>query len=268
MKKFILLSLIAFTSSAFAQEASDKKLHAGICLATGLNLNKADSKRLDINGVGGAFTIGLVANYDLSNTIGFSTGIDIDFETNKIKPSSQFGKSYYDYDGDSKIELSSDATTGNPKLYNWTERKQKPVYITLPTMLVFRTKYFGDFRYTAKFGLRTSVLLGNKINDKGFTFDDNLSTGNEVASENNNMEAAKDMNPIRAAGGIALGAEWNFSGSTALCAELGYYYGFVPIYNNNKVGNNTLFNGNSLARDYYSNDMRQSQLQLKVSVLF
>lgn len=268
MKKYILLSLIAITGSAFAQSDSDKKFHAGVGITTGLNMNKSATKRMDVNGVGSAFCIGLVANYDLTNTIAFSSGLDIAFETNKIKPSSEFGKSYYEYDGDSKIELNKDAIQGTSKLYNWTERKQKPVYLTVPTMLAFSTKYFGDFKYTAKFGLRTSFLLGNKINDIGFNFDNNLATGTPVASENNNMKAARDMIPIRSSAGISFGTEWNFSGSTALCAELGYYYGFVPIYNQAKEENRTLFNQSTPTREYYSNDMTQSQLLFKISVLF
>ncbi len=266
MKNFILLSLIAFTGSVFAQDDTDKKFNAGICVATGINLNKAATKRMEVNGAGSAFTIGLVANYNLSSTIAFSTGLEIDFETNKIKPSASNGESYYQFT-DTKIELNKDSQT-DKTLYQWTERKQKPVYLTLPTMLAFRTKYFGDFRYTAKFGLRTSFLLGNKINDQGFTYDNNTIAGTPEASENTTMEAARDMNFIRSSAGLALGAEWNFSGSTSLCAEIGFYYGFIPIYADNKVENTTLYSIAGGVRDYYSNDMTQSQLQLKVSVLF
>lgn len=266
MKKTILLSLLAFTGTVFAQDDTDRKVNAGITISTGLNLNKADTKKMQTDGVGSAFTIGLVANYNISSTIAFATGLEIDFETNKVKPSGTFGDSYYYYT-DTKIELNKD-TKPTHTLYNWTERKQKPVYLTLPTMLAFRTKYFGDFRYTAKFGLRTSFLLGNKINDKGFTFDNNTLAGTPVAAENNTMKAARDMNFIRSSAGLALGTEWNFSGPTSLCAEIGYYYGFTPIYNSNKVENTTLFNVSGGTQDYYSNSMTQSQLQLKISVLF
>jgi hypothetical protein len=266
MKKIILLSLIAFTGTAIAQADSDRKLNAGICIATGLNLNKTGTKRMETNGVGGAFTIGLVGNYNISSTIAFATGLEIDFESNKVKPSAANGNSYY-YFSDTKIELNKDSKP-TQTLYNWTERKQKPVYLTIPTMLAFRTKYFGDFRYTAKFGLRTSVMLGNKINDKGFTFDDNTTTGVPTAVENTTMRASKDMNFIRSSAGLALGTEWNFSGPTSLCAEIGYYYGFTPIYFDNKVENTTLFTEVAGVRDYYSNRMTQSQIQLKISVLF
>lgn len=267
MKKLLLLSMITLAGTVVAQEQTEKKIQAGINIGTGLNLNKTATKRMDVNGVGNSFIIGLVANYNISSTVAFSTGLDIDFETNKVKPSASNGNSYYQYT-DTKIELNKDALPTHT-YYQWTERKQKPVYITLPTMLAFRTKYFGDFRYTAKFGLRTSILLGNKINDEGFTFENNdLLNGAPIASENTTMKAARDMNFIRSSAGIALGTEWNFSSSTSLCAELGFYYGFVPIYTDNKVENTTLFSASTSGVDYYSNDMTQSQLQLKVSVLF
>lgn len=266
MKRTILFTFTLLTGIAFSQDGSDKKFQAGINFGMGLNLNKTETKKMDVNGVGNSITIGAVFNYNFSSTLAFATGVDIDFETNKIKPSSNIGNSYYQYN-DTKIELQKDTKPGF-LVYNWTERKQKPVYLTIPTMLLFRTKYFGDVRYFGKFGLRTSVLLGNKINDKGFNYD---STGKPVSEENNSMKASRDMSFIRSNAGLALGAEWNFSGSTALCFELGYYYGFTGIYANNKGENMTTFYsdlGNSGLPTYYSNDMSQSQLQLKIAVLF
>ncbi|MGJ8661838.1 MAG: outer membrane beta-barrel protein [Bacteroidota bacterium] len=266
MRQTILFAFTLITGIAFSQDGMDKKFQAGIGFGTGLNLNKTGTKKMDVNGVGNSVTIGAVFNYNFSSAIAFSTGIDIDFETNKIKPSALIENSFYQYT-DTKIELQKDSKP-NYQLYQWTERKQKPVYLTIPTMILFRTKYFGDFRYFGKFGLRTSFLLGNKINDKGFNYDSN---GLPVEQENNSMQAAKDMNFLRSNAGLALGTEWNFSGSTSLTFEVGYYYGFTDIYRSNKGENMTTFffdktNGN--LPSYYSNDMTQSQLQFKIAVLF
>jgi len=267
MNRNLLIAFILSYGISFSQDGMDKKFQAGIGFSTGLNLNKTDTKRMDVNGVGSSVSIGLTFNYNLSSTIAFATGIDIDFETNKIKPSALIGNSYYRYN-DTKIELQEDSKSTFPG-YNWTERKQKPVYLTVPTMLLFRTKYFGDLRYFAKFGLRTSLLMGNKINDKGFNI--NPTTGASEAIENNSMKASRDMSFIRSNVGLALGTEWNFSGSTSLCFELGYYYGFTGIYSNNKGDKMSLYyadSTNSGLATYYSNDMMQNQLQLKIAVLF
>jgi hypothetical protein len=74
--------------------------------------------------------------------------------------------------------------------------------------------------------------------------------------------------------GIAGGAEWNFSGSTSLVGELGYYYGITPLYwerdtDNEKLSLFTSGFNNGKGNDVYNPiKARQSQLMLKVSILF
>ena len=109
-------------------------------------------------------------------------------------------------------------------------RVQKGTYLTIPTMLLFRTNFIGYFRYFGKFGLRNSFLLTNKINDTGVNYDVDV-PGNpvEIQGDNVNMKAKGDMFFFKSAVGLAGGAEWNFSGSTSLVAELGFYYGFTHV---------------------------------------
>lgn len=270
MKKTLLITFSLLTGIAFSQEAADKKIQAGLGFSTGMNLNKADTKKMAINGVGGDFSIGLNMNYNFSNTVGFFLGVDVDFENNKIKPAGEAAQSYYYYNDTRILAKGDDLATG--QLFEWTERKQKANYLTIPTMLLFRTKFFGDLRFFGKFGLRTSFLMANKIEDKGRNFTGNSLLLPEAETTNTNMKAAADMSPIRSSVGMALGTEWNFSGPTSLSVEIGYYYGFTPIYRENDIGSfenkrTVFFNGTSGAT-YYSNAMRQSQLQLKVAVLF
>ena len=85
------------------------------------------------------------------------------------------------------------------------------------------------------------------------------------------MKAPADMSFLRESIGFTLGSEYNFSGSTSVFAEIGYYYGFIPIYRSNKEKNQTSFYfdpSDPSKRTYYSNDMTQSQLQLKIGLLF
>ena len=77
---------------------------------------------------------------------------------------------------------------------------------------------------------------------------------------------------FKSAVGLAGGAEWNFSGATSLVAELGFYYGFTPLYLDRNDDKTTLFtaaniNG-SAADNPFSNQATQQQLQFKVSILF
>ncbi|MCT4561976.1 MAG: PorT family protein [Crocinitomicaceae bacterium] len=272
MKKYSTILLLFITGIAFSQEIDDKKVQAGLTFGSGLNLNTAATKRMIVDGVGSSFTAGLTFNYRLTenNHIAFCSGAEIDFEKNRVKPSEQTTPSFYQFD-DTKILQNEDANgSSNSTFFQYTNRTQKLVYLTIPVQMLFRTKYFGYMRYYGKFGVRMSFLLGNKIDDQGYTFENNSLMGNKIEAENVNMRADRDMNFLRANAGFSLGAEWNFAGSTSLAAEIGYYFGFIPIYANPKDKNRSLFyydqnNGDKL---YYSNDMSQNQLQLKISILF
>jgi len=75
---------------------------------------------------------------------------------------------------------------------------------------------------------------------------------------------------------MSCGAEWNFSGTTCLVAEIGYYYGFVNINRSDaltgdKEKNMAVFSntGDLLAPNIYTSiPAKQNQLMLKVSILF
>ena len=99
---------------------------------------------------------------------------------------------YYRYT-DTEI-FRKEETPSNSTLYRITDRKQKAIYGSIPTMLLFRTNAIGDFRYYGKFGARTSFLLGNTINDKGFNLDGDTLGGAEVAQTNNSNYHANSGN--------------------------------------------------------------------------
>ena len=269
MKKITLCLVLLFAGFTFAQETTERKVQAGLTFGGGLNLNKSATKRMEVNGVGTNLAVGVALNYSLNPTIGIHSGLEINFERNKITPSASASPSYYYFD-DTKILQSDQVTPGN-SIFQYTNRTQKPIYLTIPTELHFRTKYFGYLRFYGNFGLRNSFLLGNKIDDEGFIFEGNTFSGNRLAAKNTTMRASRDMNFLRSNAGFTLGAEYNFSGSTTVFVELGYYYGFISIYADNKTKNQTSFyfdKANGSAPTYYSNNMTQSQLNLKIGVLF
>ncbi len=267
MKRIVVGVLIL--SSMFqvsAQEAADKKVQAGLVFGYGMAFQKMGTKYLKTNGIGSDLTIGANLNYGFNDNIGLNVGLEFDFETLKYKVAGDYNlipgdkNLYYAYN-DSKI-VPADSYDGSQKLFQLLERKQKPIYLTIPTMVLFRTKFIGYFRYFGKFGLKTSVLLGNKITDEGYAL--NSTTPTEVV-ENSNMTAKNELFFIKSSVGLAGGAEWNFVGSTSLVAEIGYYYGFVPLYYNKKSEDRYLYtptDGN------INNNAKQSQLMFKVSILF
>lgn len=284
MKKILLgLAISAFTLNIQAQEAADKKIQAGLVAGFGINFQKMDTKLMATNGIGTDLTIGANINFSFNETIGFCTGVEFDFESLKFKEG--ISPVYYRY-SDSEILTGEESSSQDNDLFRLTERKQKPIYLTVPTMILFRTNFIGYFRYFGKFGLRSSVLLSNKTFDTGFNYDldinpvaENL-VGLSQAGTNDNMTTSKsEMIFFQSAVGLAGGAEWNFSGSTSLVAEIGYYYGFMPLYWNkdkNDGVDDTIDSylhttdelGLTNKENYFSNQARQSQLQLKVSILF
>ena len=277
MRKIIYsIFAIGITLSTFAQEAADKKVQAGLVGSFGMNFQKMGTKRILADGIGTDLTVGANAVFNFSETIGLCTGLEFDFETLNYKASDYEGKNTYYYYYDTELLTVSDAAADpNAKLFMLDNRQQKAVYLTVPTMLIFRTKFFGYMRYFGKFGLRNSFLLTSKINDNGYNFPVAQSLlETPVAGENLNMKASGDMFFFKSAFGLCGGAEWNFSGSTSLVGEIGYYYGFTPLHTdkNTDKENNFLFatdKNNGTGNDInFNNRATQSQLMIKVSILF
>ncbi|HLP55645.1 MAG TPA: outer membrane beta-barrel protein [Fluviicola sp.] len=275
MKK-LLLSLVCagFALSLTAQEeVATKKVQMGLAYQLGLNYNKPGTKNIERLGVGVQNSIGMNVNFSFTQNIGLSTGLEFDFESFKYDVVAA-DKVYYYY-VDSKIIKKEDLSS-NPdaKLYNLQERKQKAIYGTIPTMLLFRTNMIGDFRYYGKFGARTSFVLSNTINDKGFNMTGDSLMGTPVASDNSNMKAKGDMFFMRSTIGLAAGAEWNFTGSTSLFAELGFYYGLTPVHFGEAIGGDdkerdmTMFQRINGANDYLTFAAKQKQIVLKIGILF
>jgi hypothetical protein len=220
-------------------------------------------------------------NYSFTPTIGFSTGLMFDFEKFKYKTTAG-NNLYYLYD-DAEILAKSDyidangvLSTNEPTLYSISNRTQKPLYLTIPTMLLFRTKFIGYFRYFGKFGIQNSFLLTNKVYDEGANLESIDLTSQAISFNNNNMTNAKrDLALYKGFVGISAGTEWNFTGTTSLVAELGYYYGFVNITRADALTgdsdkNRSIFSEfeNNAPAKFQGLSTRQNQLVLKVSILF
>jgi hypothetical protein len=273
MKKGLVTCLaVIIAAASFAQDGDSKKVQMGIGYQFGLNLYKPGTKNFAKNGAGVQNSIGLNVNFNFNENIGLATGVEFDFESIRMKLADNV-KAYY-YFTDTDIQKKEDYTTGQ-SLYNLTERKYKNIYVTIPTMLTFRTNAIGDFRYYGKFGLRTSFLLKSQSDDEGFTFASNNFTDTPVASDNKGMRTpyANDIFIIRSSVGLAGGAQWNFTGSTVLFAELGFYYGFTPVHNTgDNVDKMTLFTSgvnNGTGNDaFFRPKGNLSQLCLKIGILF
>jgi hypothetical protein len=271
MKKLLFsLTLVALSTSAMAQDAAGKKYQAGLVAGFGLNFQEMGTTKMANLGAGTDFTLGANVNIGLTETIAFTTGAEFDFE--RVRYAAGADRVYYWYNDKQILQQDEIGDASDPQLFQLIERRERPVYLTIPTMLMFRTNFIGYFRYFGKFGLRNSILLSSKSNDTGLDFDPELPLSVGTPVEQENMTSNGQSVFFKSAVGASGGAEWNFTGSTSLVAELGFYYGFTPLYRNRDAENSTLFlsglNNGTGNDDWFSNQARQSQLMLKISILF
>lgn len=280
MKKiFSLLLIVSISLSGISQ---DKKLRAGLVLGSTTNWLKIQTTKIDKDGVGFGFTIGLAADYRINNNISFSSGLQFDLESFRVNYgsddlTSKLGNVFYGYK-DTDILRYKDGFVSNSSdtsAFNLMNRKYSAKYVTIPLFLKFQTNMIGSFSYYGKFGARLGILAGSRMNDKGYTsyYDYNTGefnrTGSEI-SELTNMKPdafKKGLSFVRLGVGVYGGAEWNFTGSTFLFGELGFNYGATPVlYQKSSHLAEKLDNGSYENLDVKSNP--QHMFELKIGLLF
>jgi len=258
---FAVMTLLCANIS-LGQGIADKRTQAGLTGTFGLNLLKMGTNKMASNGVGSDLGIGVMIHSSFKNSknLGLAYGLEFEFGSFKFAPTEN---TYYEYNDK---EILSDKNSGDATgLFQLKERTQKPVYVTIPLMFLFKTDFIGDFRYFGKFGVRNNFLVSNKMNDSGI---DNPLISNSTV-EFSNMRASGETFFYNGSVGLTAGAEWNFVGSTSLVAEAGYFYGITPLFLDRKAENKSLYTvDNLLNKTYFSNNANLSQILLKVSILF
>ena len=279
MRSFSIKGVSSVIFSAFlafsgqSQTVGDKTLQAGLVGGVGISMLKMGTNYLSANGVGSTFTMGtnFTKSFKESKNLAYTFGLEFDIENLKYKKNNV--NVFYRYT-DLVIKTQKETVATTDKFFLLSERTYNPIYISLPIYLNFRTEFIGDFRYFANFGLRNRFLVSNKINDSGFTLDNlNDPLAQWVNKDNVDMRSKGELFVFNSNIGFSGGAEWNFAGTTVLKAELGYYYGFVPLFiDKTKNEKSSLFTSglnNGIGNDvYFSNKSTQNQVVLKLSILF
>ncbi len=266
MKKFEIKHLILFclfsihTMYGNTQTSTSHKFQMGIVLSSGLNFNKMNTKIANGN-IGTDLSIGMNIIKNLNDNLGILTGFEFDFSRQNYT----FNDSTYIVYNDSRILTKSD-NSSTSSIFRITDRTQTPIYLSVPTMFVFRTDYIGYKRFFAKFGMRHSFILKSMTNDKGF------SNNNSKTSELTRMELPTDLSIYKGSIGIASGMEWNYYGTSTMVFELGYYYGINNIHRTDAIigdvdKNKSLFEKTDKT-SYTTLRNTQNQLTLKVSFIF
>jgi hypothetical protein len=251
------------------QTVGDKTLQAGLVGGVGISILKMGTNNLSANGVGSTFTLGtnFTKAFKETKNLAYTFGLEFDIENLNYKKEN--ANVFYRYT-DKVIKNQKETVATTDKYFLLSERTYNPVYISLPIYLNFRTEFIGDFRYFANFGLRNRFLVSNKINDTGFSLDNlNDPFQSWQNQENVDMTSKGELFVFNSNIGFSGGAEWNFAGTTVLKAELGYYYGFVPLFLDRSDDKKNLFILDSnFNKVYFSNKSTQNQVVLKVSILF
>ena len=260
---------IFLTYGIQAQTVGDKSLQAGMVGGVGVSMLKMGTNYLSANGVGATFTVGtnFTKAFKESKNLAYTFGLEFDIENLKFKK--EDANVFYRYT-DKVIKSQKETVATTDKYFLMSERTYNPVYISLPIYLNFRTEFIGDFRYFANFGLRNRFLVSNKINDMGFSID-NLNDPLALWKNQDNIDMSSkgELFIFNSNIGFSAGAEWNFAGTTVLKAEIGYYYGFVPLFLDRSDDKKSLFIlDNDLNKVYFSNKSTQNQVALKFSILF
>ena len=251
------------------QTVGDKTLQAGLVGGVGISILKMGTNNLSANGVGSTFTLGtnFTKAFKETKNLAYTFGLEFDIENLNYKKEN--ANVFYRYT-DKVIKNQKETVATTDKYFLLSERTYNPLYISLPIYLNFRTEFIGDFRYFANFGLRNRFLVSNKINDTGFSLDNlNDPFQSWQNQENVDMTSKGELFVFNSNIGFSGGAEWNFAGTTVLKAELGYYYGFVPLFLDRSDDKKNLFILDSnFNKVYFSNKSTQNQVVLKVSILF
>lgn len=274
MKRIVSLFLGATLSlsSLHAQDAEEKVVQAGFVFNGGMLSTSFKTNQIESDGLGSSFGVGMGLHYNFKPHIALYTGLEFNFQSFSYSPTAG-NNFFYDY-SDREIYLNKDDESNAEGTFRIATRKQKPIVLTIPTMLIFRTNFIGYFRYYGKFGLRTSFVINQTVNDEGTNFEGPSSQTEGASIEK--MKAKNDLLFIRSAGGMAAGAEWNFIGTTSLFLEAGFYYTFTPLFSGNGKSDR---NGSSLyntignpyennPRTYRSFKASQMLIEFKLGILF
>lgn len=134
--KLIKITFLIFLTSHFSisQGIENKKIQAGITTNFGLNLTSMGTSKINDNGTGTNFSIGLLfhKSFKDSKNFGLASGLEFDFSSIKFASNPTEDTIYYNYN-DREI-LPSSST--NQSIFQLQSRKHKTSLVTIPVSLL------------------------------------------------------------------------------------------------------------------------------------
>jgi hypothetical protein len=220
----ILIVMIFISKSLFAQDSEYKAFHFGLKASPALSWFMPKDKKFTNNGSKLGFGYGLITEFGFSKNYAFSTGLEILNAGGKIGFPKSPDSTFY-------LVQNEDVTPTRTDTFLLQERNYRLRYVNLPLLLKLKTNQLGAMTYFGQFGFDVSFKWQAMANDNV-----NL---NGTATTRNDVDITKDINFLRLALNVGLGAEYNLSGSTSLVFSVNYNNGFTNALRKNSK---TLYN--------------------------
>ena len=206
MKKLSVAILMIFISASLAAQ---KDFQLGLQFSPTIGWIKPDVEGVEFDGTKIGFSGGLIGDFNISQNYAFSTGIFI------VNTGGGLVNTYKD-------------TNFNTEVKARTYIRMK--YLEIPLTLKLKTNEIGYLTYYGKFGFSA-----------GFNYDASADLSYESAIDiptNKKRDAVdfKDqINLMRLALVVGVGAQYNLSGSTSLVMGVTFNNGFTNIFNKKKI---------------------------------
>jgi len=247
-KSFSILLLLSFLSSGFNYRAQSgdpvivekepKKVRFGLKGFSSIGwLTPENELSLTRGKIGIGFGWGLNTELYINNTTSFRTGFSLSTynagiiynDVDKIEMDG-FQNTYYVVDN-AEFQQWED-TIPEGRMYKLNSRKYKLSYVNIPLILKLKTKEIGYMTYFGEFGGIIGLKTKANVEDTHIKVVPNTSSNGELLFPTDGPETkpTNDFNfndvsqPVRAGLCLGAGAEYNFSGSTAIFFQLNWNY--------------------------------------------
>jgi hypothetical protein len=262
MKKVLmLLFATAFSGTvAFAQEGENdlKNFRFGLKAIPMITWYKPDdAAKFESGGAMLKFGYGLSTEFRLNKVAVIATGLQVDYDGGRINLKDT---AYYFLSRDNElIEPGDTANFTGESRYQLNKRTYNTTYVTIPLTLKLKTNEIGYMTYYGQFGVNASVRARSRADD-----DLRLVPGGQ-SSEKSKLLNSSDMQLMKLALNVGLGAEYNIQGSTSLVFGVNYINGFTNVA---KKESRYLFRTASNNNSALKQDFRANAVQITVGVLF
>ncbi len=198
--------------SSFAQD-SEKNFHFGLKATPSVSWFTSSDKKLSNDGVKFGFGYGLITEFAFSKNYAFSTGLEILNAGGKLAFPKSPDSTYYPV-------VNEDVTPNRTDTFLLQSRSYRIRYVNVPLLLKLKTNQIGAMTYFGQFGFDVSFKWKAMCDDDGYYIGSQPTTRKDV-------DISEDINFIRLALNVGLGAEYNLSGSTSLVFSVNYNNGFT-----------------------------------------